>query len=197
MSKVDDHMGCSMQEIRWSHKGRVSEAHGRVRIMSDGGASSPGTDQIQAHGAGIGGARGALCASGISLMAGQAAPVRDHQIQAHGAGIGTHVARYITSDGGAKQPRYGIRFKRRGQASGAHVARYVHLGSCLMAGPSSPVRDQIQAHGAGIGGARGALCASGIMYDGGPGMQSHHTHRNFLFGMVHLPPSGGTRWVTI
>ncbi|KAJ7662322.1 hypothetical protein B0H17DRAFT_1144407 [Mycena rosella] len=36
-----------------------------------------------------------------------------------------------------------------------------------------------------------------IMYDGGPGMQSHHTHRNFLFGMVHLPPSGGTRWVTI
>ncbi|KAJ7663595.1 hypothetical protein B0H17DRAFT_1144003 [Mycena rosella] len=36
-----------------------------------------------------------------------------------------------------------------------------------------------------------------IMYDGGPGMQSHHTHHNFLFGMVHLPPSGGTRWVII
>ncbi|KAJ7671055.1 hypothetical protein B0H17DRAFT_1141607 [Mycena rosella] len=35
------------------------------------------------------------------------------------------------------------------------------------------------------------------MYDGGPGMQSHHTHCNFLFGMVHLPPSGGTRWVII
>ncbi|KAJ7683327.1 hypothetical protein B0H17DRAFT_1137817 [Mycena rosella] len=89
---------------------------------------------------------------------------------------------------------------------------------CIL-GQAAQVRDQIQAHGAGIGGARGALGSSGIMsdgrarqpritsdggpkqprimYDGGPGMQSHHTHHNFLFGMVHLPPSGGTRWVII
>ncbi|KAJ7686999.1 hypothetical protein B0H17DRAFT_1136509 [Mycena rosella] len=68
--------------------------------------------------------------------------------------------------------------------------------------------DQMVAQGAGVRSARGALDASWIMsdggarqprimYDGGPGMQSHHTHRNFLFGMVHLPPSGGTRWMII
>ncbi|KAJ7638067.1 hypothetical protein B0H17DRAFT_1149273 [Mycena rosella] len=172
-------------------------------------------DQMVAQGAGVRSARGALGASWIMSDGG----ARQPRITSDG---GAKQPR-ITSDGGAKQPRYGIRFKRTGQASGAHVARYVHLGSHLMAGPSSPgtgsdsstrggcpqrtwrvgcilaapVRDQIQAHGEGIGSARGALGASGIMYDGGPGMQSHHTHRNFLFGMVHLPPSGGTRWVII
>ncbi|KAJ7692855.1 hypothetical protein B0H17DRAFT_1132833 [Mycena rosella] len=103
----------------------------------------------------------------------------------------------IMSDGGAKQPRYGIRFQYTGRVSAAHVARRVHPGSCLMAGPGSPGTGSDSNARAGIGGAHGALCASRIMYDGGPGMQSHHTHRNFLFGMVHLPLSGGTCWVII
>ncbi|KAJ7638066.1 hypothetical protein B0H17DRAFT_1149272 [Mycena rosella] len=80
----------------------------------------------------------------------------------------------ITSDGGAKQPRYGIRF----QYTGGCPQRTWRVG-CIL-----DMSD---------GGARQPR----IMYDGGPGMQSHHTHCNFLFGMVHLPPSGGTRWVII
>ncbi|KAJ7683328.1 hypothetical protein B0H17DRAFT_1137818 [Mycena rosella] len=80
----------------------------------------------------------------------------------------------IMSDGGAKQPRImsdGRARQPRIMSDGrARQPRITSDG-----GPKQPR----------------------IMYDGGPGMQSHHTHHNFLFGMVHLPPSGGTRWVII
>ncbi|KAJ7690970.1 hypothetical protein B0H17DRAFT_1133995 [Mycena rosella] len=80
----------------------------------------------------------------------------------------------ITSDGGSKQPRItsdgGSKQPRITSDGGSKQPRITSDG-----GSKQPR----------------------IMYDGGPGMQSHHTHHNFLFGMVHLPPSGGTRWVII
>ncbi|KAJ7656587.1 hypothetical protein B0H17DRAFT_1146190 [Mycena rosella] len=97
---------------------------------------------------------------GSRLMAGPGSPGTGSDSSARGRRRGRTwrvICIWITSDGGAKQPRYMIRFQYMGRVSAAHGARRVH--------------------------------PSRIMYDGGPGMQSHHTHRNFLFGMVHLPPS--------
>ncbi|KAJ7691995.1 hypothetical protein B0H17DRAFT_1133513 [Mycena rosella] len=55
-----------------------------------------------------------------------------------------------------KQARPGIRFQYTERVSAAHVARRVHPGRIMSDGGARQPR---------------------IMYDGGPGLQSHHTHR--------------------
>ncbi|KAJ7601592.1 hypothetical protein B0H17DRAFT_1155240 [Mycena rosella] len=71
--------------------------------------------------------------SGSGFNADDSAQAGD-QMVAQGAGVRSARGALGSSDGRAKQPRYGIRFKRTGKASGAHVAHCVHLGSCMMAG---------------------------------------------------------------
>ncbi|KAJ7661843.1 hypothetical protein B0H17DRAFT_1144490 [Mycena rosella] len=109
------------------------------------------------------------------------------------------------SDGGARQPRYGIRFKRTGQASGrtwrmarhAITAKGKTYDSLLCTGGLRGFIPGGENSSRTLAGYLQLVVRSHEVLTGGPAFSRPASPHNFLFGMVQFPPSGGTRWVII